>query len=37
MECARMLAPGDVWVWKKVSETIAIKEHGYLRVGDDYI
>ena len=30
-----MLAPGNVWVWKEVSEAVTVKEHGYLRVRDD--
>lgn len=32
-----MLAPGNVWVWKEVSETATVKEHGYLCAGNDYI
>jgi len=32
-----MFAPGNVWVWKKVSKATTVKEHGYLRARDDGI
>jgi len=32
-----MLAPGNVWVWREVSEAATIKEHGYLCAGNDHI
>ena len=35
VERTRVLAPGNVRVWKEVSEATAVEEHGYLRSRDD--
>jgi len=37
VERTGMLAPGNVWVWKKVSKATTVKEHGYLRARNDGI
>jgi hypothetical protein len=35
VERTRILAPGKVWVWEEISEATTVKEHGYIRAGND--